>query len=177
MAKKLTPKQEKFVQELVKNGGIAAEAYRAAYNTEKMKASTIERRAHDLKNNGKITARYEELMEPIRKKAEKESKVNAERIIEEYARIMNADATDFFRENGKDDLDRPVYVYAPNGRADTRAIKRLTFSEKGAIVGLELYDKMAAVSKLERIFDVSGSMTRDEGIKVEFSDTLEGFAQ
>ena len=69
--RKLTEKQERFclycIDPNVKN---ASDAYRLVYNAEKMKASTINRRAHELLENGKIRARIEELRAPIIKRAE-----------------------------------------------------------------------------------------------------------
>ena len=64
----LTVKQEKFCQEYVKIGN-ASEAYRIAYNTSGMLPATVNRRAKDLMDNGKIRARTEELIAPAAKKA------------------------------------------------------------------------------------------------------------
>ncbi len=41
--------------------GNASEAYRQAYETEDMKSETVHRKAKELMDNGKITARIEEL--------------------------------------------------------------------------------------------------------------------
>lgn len=41
--------------------GNASEAYRRAYDAGKMKAATVNRKAKELMDNGKITARIEEL--------------------------------------------------------------------------------------------------------------------
>lgn len=57
---RLTPKQERFAQEYVKCGNASA-AYRVAYNAENMKPETINRKAFDLIQNGKIAARVKEL--------------------------------------------------------------------------------------------------------------------
>jgi len=57
----MTPKQEKFCQVYVETGN-ASEAYRQAYDAEKMKPQTINRKAHELIENGKIAARIEALM-------------------------------------------------------------------------------------------------------------------
>jgi phage terminase small subunit len=61
---KLTDKQEKFCH-LVIELGNNSEAYRQAYNAGKMKTETINRKAKELMDNGKITARLTELREPI----------------------------------------------------------------------------------------------------------------
>ncbi len=65
---KLTVKQEKFVLELIKGMSIS-DAYRAAYNTSKMKDTSIHRKAKEVMDNVKVTARYNELMDKHRDKA------------------------------------------------------------------------------------------------------------
>lgn len=57
---KLTPKQEKFCQLYIELSN-ASEAYRQAYDCKRMKADSINRKAHELLGNGKITARMGEL--------------------------------------------------------------------------------------------------------------------
>lgn len=56
----LTPKQEAFALAYVETGN-ASEAYRRAYNAEKMKPATVNRTAKELLDNPKIAARIEEL--------------------------------------------------------------------------------------------------------------------
>jgi phage terminase small subunit len=60
----LTPKQEKFVQEIVK-GASQADAYRTAYNSKRMSDKTIHEAASRLMNDSKISARVQELREQI----------------------------------------------------------------------------------------------------------------
>ena len=57
----LTPKQERFVQELLK-GNSASDAYRSAYNAKGMKASAIHTEASVLKSSPKLTRRYKALL-------------------------------------------------------------------------------------------------------------------
>lgn len=59
----LTPKQEKFCQEVAK-GSNYSDAYRATYDAKNSSDSTINRKAYELIENGKITARIEELRQP-----------------------------------------------------------------------------------------------------------------
>ena len=56
----LTPKQEAFALAYVETGN-ASEAYRRAYNAGKMKPDSVNRKAKELLDNGKITARVSEL--------------------------------------------------------------------------------------------------------------------
>ncbi len=58
----LTPKQEKFCQNIVK-GMSQADAYRDVYNTENMKEETIWSESCRMMNNPKVTARVKELTE------------------------------------------------------------------------------------------------------------------
>lgn len=59
---KLTPKMEKFCQEMHKLGN-QYQAYCKAYNTKKMKRATIDRCANKLMHNPMITTRLKELAE------------------------------------------------------------------------------------------------------------------
>ena len=65
----LTPKQEKFCLTYLETGN-ASEAYRQVYNTSKMKKTTIGRKAFELLENCKITAKINELKAPAIEKAE-----------------------------------------------------------------------------------------------------------
>lgn len=64
MANNLTPKQEAFVQAYLTTGN-ASEAYRQAYDAEGMKPETINRKAKELMDNGKIAARLSTLQEQL----------------------------------------------------------------------------------------------------------------
>ena len=57
----LTPKQEVFVQELLK-GNSASDSYRTAYNAKGMKASAIHCEASKLKSSPKVSQRYKTLL-------------------------------------------------------------------------------------------------------------------
>ena len=57
----LTPKQEKFIQELLK-GNSASDSYRIAYNSKGMKASAIHCEASKLKRSPKVSQRYKTLL-------------------------------------------------------------------------------------------------------------------
>ena len=62
-AKRLTPKQEKFAQE-VASGKTQADAYRAAFSCEKSKPSTVQAVASRMMANAKVSARVDELRKP-----------------------------------------------------------------------------------------------------------------
>lgn len=56
----MTPKQEKFCLLYVELGN-ASEAYRRSYDATRMKDATVNRKAKELLDNGKIAARLDEL--------------------------------------------------------------------------------------------------------------------
>ena len=56
----LTEKQEAFCMAVFEGAGFS-DAYRAAYDTANMKPATVNRQAHELMLNSKITARMDEL--------------------------------------------------------------------------------------------------------------------
>lgn len=60
----LTPKQENFCLAYLETGN-ASEAYRRAYDAEKMAPESVNRKAKEVMDNVKISARLEELREPI----------------------------------------------------------------------------------------------------------------
>ena len=64
----LTPKQEKFIQNIV-SGMSQRQAYKDAYNAENMTDESIDVEACKLFNDTKISLRYQELMEELKGKA------------------------------------------------------------------------------------------------------------
>lgn len=78
----LTGKQEKFAQAFVETGD-ASEAYRQAYDTSNMSATTVNRKAHECKEHGKISARVEQL----RAKHAKRHNVTVDSLVAELEEI------------------------------------------------------------------------------------------
>ena len=66
---KLTAKQEAFCLAYLETGN-ASKAYRQVYKSDRMKSTTIARKAHHLMENGKIGARLDELRAPVRERAQ-----------------------------------------------------------------------------------------------------------
>lgn len=67
MMTNLTPKQERFAQLYIELGN-ASEAYRQSYDTSRMKPTTVNRKAKELLDNGKIAARIDELRAELQKR-------------------------------------------------------------------------------------------------------------
>ncbi|EOC3625662.1 terminase small subunit [Enterobacter hormaechei] len=63
----LTIKQEAFCQAYIETGN-ASEAYRTAYAADKMKPESVNRKAKELLDNGKIAARVAELQGEIKQR-------------------------------------------------------------------------------------------------------------
>lgn len=63
----LTIKQEAFCQAYIETGN-ASQAYRTAYAADKMKTDSINRKAKELIDNGKISARVDELRGEIKER-------------------------------------------------------------------------------------------------------------
>lgn len=68
MKEDLTPKQERFIQNIV-SGMSQRQAYKDAYNTENMKDETIDTEACLLFNDQKVAKRYRELMDKLEDEA------------------------------------------------------------------------------------------------------------
>jgi len=64
----LTSKQENFCQNIAA-GMTQADAYRSAFDADKMKAETIHKRASELMGNGYVTGRVKELKAKLAEKA------------------------------------------------------------------------------------------------------------
>ena len=60
----LTPKQEKFVQNIIE-GMSQADAYRSAYNTNKMTDKSVWESASKLMNDPKVASRVQELRDQL----------------------------------------------------------------------------------------------------------------
>jgi hypothetical protein len=93
---KLTPKQEKFSIEFL-NTGNASKAYRMAFNTSKMKPATINRKAKELLDHGKITARLAELLAPSLKKLD----ITLEKTLKRLMQGQEFDIRKLYHEDGK----------------------------------------------------------------------------
>lgn len=87
MADNLTPKQEKFCLEYIETGN-ASEAYRRSYDAENMKPESVNRKAKELMDNVKITARLERARQAVAEKAEISRAWVLERLVANADRAM-----------------------------------------------------------------------------------------
>ncbi|MBG5919446.1 terminase small subunit [Providencia stuartii] len=86
----LTVKQEKFCQAYVETGN-ASEAYRMAYATDKMKATSINSKAYELLNNGEVTVRVAQLQQEHRTKHDITVSVLLEELEEARQKALSAE--------------------------------------------------------------------------------------
>lgn len=125
----LTTKQENFCLAYIETGN-ASEAYRTAYDTAKMKPESINRKAKELLDNGKITARVNELQQDVRTKHD----ITVMKLLEELeaARLkaLNADTPQasaaVAATMGKarlTGLDKVLVDLTANVKVETRSIK------------------------------------------------------
>ena len=87
---KLSVKQENFCNYYIECGN-ASEAYRRAYSCSNMKDESINRKAIELLNNGKVAARVKELQEELKKKSD----ITKEEVLSMLKNFMYADIRNF----------------------------------------------------------------------------------
>ena len=151
---KLTIKQENFCNYYLECGN-ASEAYRRAYNAEKMKEKSVWEKASELLRNVKVSARVEEL----RAELNDMSKVTKEKIIRELSNMAFSSISDMH-----------------NTWIERKEFEKLTSAQKSAIksistkvmkknigtqdnpelvdvefVKIELYDKLKAIECLNKM--------------------------
>ena len=87
---KLSVKQEKFCNYYIECGN-ASEAYRRAYSCSNMKDESINVKAVELLNNGKITVRVKDLQEELKRKSD----ITKEEVLNMLKSFMYADIRNF----------------------------------------------------------------------------------
>jgi len=148
----LTPKQEKFCQKYIEIG-CKSEAYRQAYKAEKMKPATVNRAAHDLFKNPKITTRVAVLTAEYKKQHE----VTVDRIVEELEKMAFVDVRRFLNPDGSmkklAELDRRTAASLVNFEVedlfDGTGEQRKHY---GRLTKVKLADKKASLDSLARVF-------------------------
>lgn len=88
---RLTEKQEKFVQGLLK-GLSQREAYKQAYTSNKMSDVVIDVRACELLKNSKVSVRYEELRGKVIAESEKKTIADVLEIMEYWTSVMRGES-------------------------------------------------------------------------------------
>lgn len=137
----LTPKQEAFCLAYIETGN-ASEAYRRSYDSAGMADSSVNRKAKELLDNGKITARLAELRAPVVKKAQ----ITLEKHLEDLKRLRDmAEASEKYGPAIQAEIARGkasgLYVEKTEltgkdgGPIAMKSAKELTDDELAAIAG------------------------------------------
>lgn len=145
-SQELTQKQEAFCLAYIETGG-ASEAYRRAYDTSSMKSETVNRKAFDLINDGKIAARVRELREAVVEK----TVVSEARVIEELARIGLVDPARAYGADGNLLMIHEIPAEVRSAIASLKVV-RTTGKDGETIVKTEakFWDKPSALDKIAR---------------------------
>jgi phage terminase small subunit len=117
----LTPKQERFIQNIV-SGMSQRQAYKEAYNAENMKDEVIDKEACLLFNNPKISERYRELID----KLEEETLMTARekrRMLKEMALDTSNSVTDRIKAIDTDNKMTGEYVTKIEGDIGITSIR------------------------------------------------------
>ena len=112
----LTPKQEVFVQNLVK-GMSQADAYRSAYNTQNMSDKTIHEAASRLVADSKVSARLFELRNAIAQ----DSIMNARKRLEWLAEVVTGDNDINAKLKAVDLMNKMTGEYVQRIEADVKS--------------------------------------------------------
>lgn len=142
---KLSVKQENFCNYYLECGN-ASEAYRRAYSCSNMKDESINVKAFELLNNGKITVRVRELQEEQKNKSD----ITKEKILDELSSIAFSSIADMH-----------------NSWIERAEFDKLTSKQKSAIksISTKILKKNIGTSDDPEIVDV-------EYVKIELHDKL-----
>lgn len=157
----LTPKQEKFCHAYLESGS-ASEAYRVAYNAENMKPETVNRRAYELLENGKITARLEVLKARLTAKSD----ITKEQVLEEYAKIAFSSIAHLHNtwidRKSFSELTDEQKACIKNISTKVRKVPigEETFAEV-EFVKIELYDKLKALDSISQMLGFNAPVKTD----------------
>jgi phage terminase small subunit len=114
---KLTLKQEAFAQAYIETGN-ASEAYRRAYDSKNMKPESIHRKAKELLDNGKVSAR----LDALKADAAKRNEVNVDSIIAEL---------ELARKLAMENMNPSAAVAAILAKAKVCGLDKLTLEHTG----------------------------------------------
>ena len=104
----LTPKQERFIQNIV-SGMSQRQAYKEAYNVESMSDEAIDVEACRLFNDTKIALRYRELMDKLEDNAIMTA-IEKRRMLKEMATDINNSVTDRIKAIDTDNKMAGEYI-------------------------------------------------------------------
>ena len=163
MAKSLTDKQRKFVDEYLIDLNATQAAIRAGYS---MKT------AHSIGQENLKKPEIQRRLEQRQKSREKRTEITQDRVLTELAKIGFASITDYLeyktalREIGKDENGEPIYDWAmlvnahDSSAVDGAPIQEISIARDGTFK-FKLYNKLDALEKMGRhlgLFDSASSL-------------------
>ena len=161
---KLTDKQERFVQELIK-GESQRKAYNIAYpKSLKWVESAVDCEASKLFANTKVLQRYNALHDRLVKEAEDDCIVTAKEIMREFKDIAFDDISNYLRFYTNDKGEIRTTIKDSDTINSTKNIAEVS-CDKGGAFKFKLYCKDNALAQLGKML---GMYTE----KVEHSGTL-----
>ena len=186
-ATRLTDKQERYVQELIK-GKSQREAYRIAYPTSITWLDTaVDCNASKLFANATVMQRYNVLNNRLIREAEDECIVDAKQVLQELANVAFANGTDFadviIKDYTEADADCNITTKQYKG-VDAKITDDIPLDKRCAIAGIEQtkdgirvkqHDKVKALELLGKYLKLftdkqEVGLTGDVTIKVDITD-------
>jgi phage terminase small subunit len=146
----LTPGQEAFCLEFMKNGGNATEAYRKAYpGSHKAKASTMHRQAHAMVRHPKVVQRLEKLRDAVAAKAV----LTRQEALEALTRIVreSLDIGVFLDGQGRIDMQKVLAAGAGVQDLDEETVMKPDEECPVRNRKLKLRDPVRAIERLARL--------------------------
>jgi len=153
---KLTPKQENFCNYYIETGN-ASEAYRRAYSCGNMASDTINRKAAELFNNGKITARVSQLQADLQERSD----ISKDEAVKELTNIVRARVTDVLFARGTTIKIKNLEELPDHVVSCISVMKKV----KGGIE-IKLYDKISAIDRLSKM------LGWDESSKIDIQGSV-----
>jgi len=138
---KLTIKQENFCNYYIETGN-ASEAYRRSYSCDKMKDETVNVKASELLNNGKITVRVEQLQAELQKRSD----ITKDEAVKSLTNIARTCISDILMAKGKSISMKNINALPYEIRLCIKSIK----AGKNGIT-VEMYDRITAIDKLSKM--------------------------
>jgi len=184
----LTQKQEAFALAYFETGN-ASEAYRRSYNAANMKPESINRKAKEMLDHGKITARLVELNARAVSSAVMTRKEALERL-STFARTDLSDLVEFGAyELGQDDDGKPIVQAAWKIRDSVlqdpkklAAISELSAGRDG--IKIKTHSPLQAIQQLAKLqgwdvheLDLEGKRLANEKARRELEDPNQGLPE
>lgn len=134
----LTPKQEAFCNKYLECGD-ATQAYRFAYDTQRMADRTCNNKAAILRKHKKVAARIAELQAEQKGKSD----ITKDRVIEELAAILESKITDYVEFDGK------TIIFKSFDELTERQVKAIESIKHGKFgVELKLHGKSWTIERI-----------------------------